>query len=96
MSALPEMSYVAGVYPDRLVLGEVSFKAGSGEVLAVVGPNGVGKSSLIKAASGVLPVTRGRVLVVGQEVGLLASDHRARLIGGGPIPLHRENRSEYA
>lgn len=88
MSALLEMSDVAVGYPDRPVLEEVAFKVGSGEILAVVGPNGVGKSSLIKAASGVLPVMRGRVLVAGQEVGLLAPDRRARLIGVVPQATH--------
>lgn len=88
MSAPLEMWDAAIGYPDRIVLEQVSFKVGSGEILAVVGPNGVGKSSLIKAASGVLPVMRGRVLVAGQEVGLLAPDRRARLIGVVPQATH--------
>ncbi len=39
----------------REILGGVSFELGRGEVLAVLGPNGVGKSTLLRAIHGVVP-----------------------------------------
>ena len=46
-------------------LTDVSFSVNSGEVLAVVGRNGAGKSSLLKLLARVLPPTTGRVQVRG-------------------------------
>ena len=43
----------------RLVLDNVSFDVGSGEFLAVVGPNGGGKSTLLRAILGLVTVTHG-------------------------------------
>ncbi|MDP3520936.1 MAG: ATP-binding cassette domain-containing protein [Hydrogenophaga sp.] len=40
-----------------------------GERLALVGPNGAGKSTLLKALGGLLPMTRGRVTVLGRTFG---------------------------
>jgi iron complex transport system ATP-binding protein len=55
-------------YGDKKVLRHVSLGVETGEVLGVVGPNGVGKSTLIKAASGILPPLEGRVLINGAVV----------------------------
>jgi len=37
-----------------------------GEVLGVLGPNGSGKSTLLSAVAGLMPVSRGRILLDGQ------------------------------
>lgn len=57
----------------RLV--DVSFTVFSGEVVAVVGPSGAGKTTLINAISGVAPADEGEVLLDGQDLApLLAAD----------------------
>lgn len=47
------------------VLEDVSFDIDHGVMVALVGPNGAGKSTLFKAILGLLPVSRGRVLIHG-------------------------------
>jgi iron complex transport system ATP-binding protein len=71
-------------YPGRPVLRGVSLAVEAGQVLAVVGPNGVGKSTLVKAASGILRPARGHVLVDGQEVAGLPPASRARRLAVVP------------
>jgi iron complex transport system ATP-binding protein len=71
-------------YPERLVLTDISLAVETGEVFAVVGPNGVGKSTLIKAASGVLPLQAGRIEVEGGKVTEWSPDQRARRIAVVP------------
>lgn len=55
-----------------------SFSARFGEIHAIVGGNGCGKSTLAKVISGVLPVDRGKVAVLGQAPG---SPREARDLG---------------
>ncbi len=47
----------------------VDLTVGAGEFVAVLGPNGVGKTTLIKVLLGLLPVTEGQVRVLGQPPG---------------------------
>ena len=51
--------------PAHQVLNRISFFASEGESIGLVGANGVGKSTLLKIISGLLPLQDGRVTVVG-------------------------------
>ncbi len=55
-------------YCTRPVLHEVSFSAKKGELLAVLGPNGVGKSTLFQCILGLHTKYRGCVLLDGQDI----------------------------
>jgi putative ABC transport system ATP-binding protein len=61
------------------ILSGVSLTVGPAERLAVVGPSGSGKSSLIAVAAGLERPTGGRVRLFGQDLGPLNEDRRARL-----------------
>lgn len=67
-------------YVGRTVLRKVSLHVSPGEVLAVVGPNGVGKSTLVKAASGGIPLLAGKVTIENQDLSHLSASQRARLV----------------
>jgi iron complex transport system ATP-binding protein len=54
---------------ETLVLDHVSWEVGPAERWVVVGPNGSGKTTLLQLASGYLHPTRGRVSVLGHELG---------------------------
>jgi ABC-type Mn2+/Zn2+ transport system ATPase subunit len=49
----------------RLVVEDVSFIAGPGDLVSVVGPNGAGKTSLFAALLGLIPVASGRYWITG-------------------------------
>jgi zinc/manganese transport system ATP-binding protein len=53
----------------RVIWSDVSVEIPGGEFVAVLGPNGVGKSTLLQVVLGLLPVTEGRVEVLGHPVG---------------------------
>jgi ABC-type branched-subunit amino acid transport system ATPase component len=55
-------------YGDAVALTSVSFEVGRGRVLAVLGANGAGKSSLARALSGLVPVSDGKVFFGGEEI----------------------------
>jgi iron complex transport system ATP-binding protein len=71
---------VSAGYHNRQVLMEISVSFSPGEISALIGPNGAGKSTLIKTASGIIPVTNGRVKVNGFDISKVNSSERARLI----------------
>ena len=64
------------------ILRGVDFSVAASERVAVVGPSGSGKSSLIAVAAGLERPTRGQVRLLGEELGRLDEDGRARLRRG--------------
>jgi zinc/manganese transport system ATP-binding protein len=53
----------------RVIWSDVSLSVAPGEFVAVLGPNGVGKSTLVKAALGLVPLSSGRATVLGRAPG---------------------------
>ena len=89
MSASAPPLHLGGValtLPSRAgpveILRGLDLEVAPGERLAVTGPSGSGKSSLIAVASGLERPTRGVVRLLGQDVGALDEDGRARLRRG--------------
>jgi len=70
-TAEPAVRLVGGamVLGGRTVWSDVDVTVGTGEFVAVLGPNGVGKSTLIKAILGLLPLTAGTLTVLGETAG---------------------------
>jgi len=61
------------------ILRGITLEIAAGEITAVVGPSGAGKSSLMMVAGGLERATSGRVEVVGNDMGPMGDDDRARL-----------------
>jgi branched-chain amino acid transport system ATP-binding protein len=76
-------------YGDAVVLDGISFDLVEGGSLAVLGRNGVGKSTLLLTLMGFTRVKRGRILLRGKEIGSLAPHRRAQL-GIGWVAQERE------
>lgn len=55
-------------YGDIQVLWGIAFQVNEGEVVALVGANGAGKSTTLRAISGLVPLRRGEILLKGQPL----------------------------
>jgi urea transport system ATP-binding protein len=69
---------VTGGYGSTTIVRDLTGAANSGEVLCVLGRNGVGKSTLMKLLFGYLPCRGGRVLLDGKPVSQLDPSARRR------------------
>ena len=76
-------------YGAAQALRGVSLEAKPGRILGVLGRNGVGKSSLLRALVGQQPIAAGSIAWEGEEVSKLSSFQRARR-GFGYVPQGRE------
>ncbi|MFY1694436.1 urea ABC transporter ATP-binding subunit UrtE [Solwaraspora sp. WMMA2101] len=76
-------------YGRAQVLFGVDLQAPAGALVCVMGRNGVGKTTLLKAITGVLPVRAGRVTFEGRDITKLRTHERVRL-GLGYVPQGHE------
>ena len=72
-------------YRKRMVIRDVSLKLNRGEVVALLGPNGSGKTTTFYAIAGLIGSDGGQVLLDGQDISRLPMYRRARL-GIGYLP----------
>jgi branched-chain amino acid transport system ATP-binding protein len=75
-------------YGKSHILHGVSLEVRRGEIVGLLGRNGVGKSTTLKAIMGLVHPTRGEVLLEGQSVGHLPA-HRLARLGIGYVPEDR-------
>ncbi len=80
-------------YGAAQILYDVAFTVGRGEVVALMGRNGAGKSTTMKAVMGLMPRRSGTVVVNGRDVSMLRPFEIARL-GLGFVPEDRRIFSE--
>src|SRR5262245_13567082 len=56
------------LYGEFVAVNELTFSVLPGQVLGLVGPNGAGKTTTLRCLAGIIPATRGSILVCGHEV----------------------------
>ena len=76
-------------YGGKPVLQGLDLDVREGEIVAVIGRNGVGKSTLMKSLIGLVPAMDGSIIYRGQPIEGLAAHKRARL-GVGYVPQGRD------
>ena len=75
-------------YGKSHILHGVSLEVGRGEVVGLLGRNGVGKSTTLKTIMGLVRASQGKVLLAGQSVTNLPA-HRLAQLGVGYVPEDR-------
>jgi iron complex transport system ATP-binding protein len=79
-----EVSHLSVSYGSRVILRDVTFSVPRGQILGVIGPNGTGKTTLLRALSGILPLTAGKVSVNGADLHAMREPQRARVVAVVP------------
>jgi iron complex transport system ATP-binding protein len=84
LSAMLEADDLSVGYPGHVVGSELSLALRSGEVLALLGPNGCGKTTLLKTLLGLLPALGGAVQLQGRLLAQWPLAERARVLAYVP------------
>lgn len=87
--SLLEVAGLQGGYGGETVLQGVDLSLNAGEIVAVIGRNGVGKTTLMRTLSGLLNPRAGTIRFAGKDITTTSADNRARL-GIGYIPQGRD------
>ena len=88
MSALLKISGLRAGYGRVPVLHGIDLSVNDGEILGILGHNGMGKSTLLKTLMGIIPASGGSMTFDGQDIGRQRSSGRAQL-GIGYVPQGR-------
>lgn len=79
-----EIQEISLSYNHLPVVADLSFQVVPGEILGLIGPNGCGKTSIIKALSRVIALRSGHIKLDGREIDSLSRSQMAKLIGVVP------------
>ena len=80
MTALLQFVDVSFSYEQHSILADVNFCVEQGECGALIGPNGIGKTTLLRLAAGVLPCSHGSVSLAERRLDTLRRAEAARLV----------------
>ncbi len=75
-----EISNLSFSYGDRLIIDKINFVVEDGQLISVLGPNGVGKSTLFRCILGLLKDYKGKIYLGGKDIKKLSTCEMAKLI----------------
>jgi len=82
--AVIELKNLSCGYGSKVVVKDFNARIESGEIFCLLGPNGIGKTTLFKTVLGMLHPLRGEILMNGQDTRTLGTRERAGLIAYVP------------
>ncbi len=75
-----QISHLCAGYGERMVLQDLSFSIAKGSVTTLVGPNGCGKTTLLRALTGQLPQISGDISICGKDISSYGRKELARTV----------------
>jgi iron complex transport system ATP-binding protein len=81
METMLRLAHGAFSYGDHMIFRELDLELALGDVLCLLGPNGCGKTTLLRCLNGLLPVRKGTIWLRGRELDTLDERDRARVMG---------------
>ena len=68
INSIIEFENVSLTYGNRLILDNLSFKINESQIFGMLGPNGVGKSTIFNLITGLIKPKSGKIKIFGEEV----------------------------
>ena len=83
-----EFQNVSLSYSNRLILDNISFKINEGQIFGMLGPNGVGKSTIFNLITGLITPKHGRIMINGEDVSKFPIYLRTQKFKVGYVPQY--------
>ena len=87
-NAIIEFKNINLSYGNRLILDNINFKIRNGQIFGMLGPNGVGKSSIFNLITGLISPNSGKIEINGEEVNNYPVYLRTKKFKVGYVPQH--------
>ena len=68
INSIIEFENISLSYGNRLILDNLNFKINEGQIFGMLGPNGVGKSTIFNLITGLIAPNNGKIKIIGQDV----------------------------
>ena len=88
INTIIEFDNVSLSYGERLILDNINFKINEGQIFGMLGPNGVGKSTIFNLITGLIKPKSGRILINGEDATKHPIYNRAKKFKIGYVPQH--------
>lgn len=75
-----ELQHLTVGYGERAVLSDINLSLPAGQMVCLLGSNGVGKSTLLRTLAGFLPPLSGKVMLQGRDLASLSLSERSRAV----------------
>ena len=83
-----EFENVSLSYGNRLILDNISFKINEGQIFGMLGPNGVGKSTIFNLITGLIAPKHGKIKINGEDVSKYPIYLRTQKFKVGYVPQY--------
>src|SRR6201988_383941 len=84
-----KLSGISAAYGSVPAISDVSIEIGEGEAVGLLGANGAGKSTTLRAISGLVRLTAGRIMFAGRDIATLPP-YRVAELGTVHVPEGRQ------
>ena len=83
-----EFENISLSYGNRLILDNINFKINEGQIFGMLGPNGVGKSTIFNLITGLINPNNGKIKIFGEDVTNYPIYLRTRKFKVGYVPQY--------
>jgi len=87
-NSIIEFKDISLAYGNRLILDKINFSINEGQIFGMLGPNGVGKSTIFNLITGLIMPKNGKVLINGQDVTKFPIYLRTKKFKVGYVPQY--------
>ena len=88
VNSIIEFDNVSLSYGERLILDNISFKINEGQIFGMLGPNGVGKSTIFNLITGLINPKNGKIKINGEDATHFPIYFRTKKFKVGYVPQH--------
>ena len=88
VNSVIEFENISLAYGNRLILDNINFKINEGQIFGMLGPNGVGKSTIFNLVTGLISPKNGKIKINGENVTQYPIYLRSKKFKVGYVPQY--------